>query len=100
MPGMMFSEDLTGNVDFGISMGISVGCTFVLLAILLAARLAFARWLTAILGAVVVLYHVYAIVKVLVDGGGAFIAALTLSLVLWLLAEIVVLLPAVGQAMR
>ncbi|CAM3677603.1 hypothetical protein KIPE111705_20100 [Kibdelosporangium persicum] len=100
VPGMAFAEDVTGNVDFGIATGISVACTFALFAILLAARLAFARWILVVLGAVVVLYYIYAVIRVLVDGGGEFIAALALSLVLWLLAEIVVLLPAVGEAMR
>jgi hypothetical protein len=100
VPGMAFSEDITGNIDFGISTGISVACTFTLFAILLAARLAFARWILVVLGAVVVLYYIYAVIKVLADGGGEFIAALALSLVLWLLAEVVVLLPPVGAAMR
>jgi hypothetical protein len=100
VPGMMFSEDITGNVDFAISTGISVTCTFALLAVLLACRLAFARWLLVALGGIVVLYYLYAVVKVLADGGGEFIAALALSLVLWLIAEVMVLLPAVAKAMR
>ncbi|MET0234945.1 MAG: hypothetical protein ABW224_09930 [Kibdelosporangium sp.] len=100
VPGMAFSGDITGNVDFGVSTGISVGCTFALLSVLLACRLAFARWLLAILGGVLVAYHIYAVIKVLADGGGEFIAALALSLVLWLIAEVMVLLPAVGNAMR
>ncbi|MBP2324030.1 hypothetical protein JOF56_004415 [Kibdelosporangium banguiense] len=36
----------------------------------------------------------------LVEGGGEFIAALALSLVLWLIAEIMVLLPTVAGTMR
>jgi hypothetical protein len=100
VPGMAFAEDITGNVDFGISTGISVACTFTLLAVLLACRLAFARWLSAGLGGLMVAYYVYAVVKVLVDGGGKYVAALALSLVLWLIAVVLVALPAVGQAMR
>lgn len=100
VPGIMFSEDITGNADFGISTGISVGCTFLLLAVLLAARLAFARWLAVVLGAVVVLYYVYAVIKVLADGGGKFVAALALAFVLWLITFVVLLLPPVGRAMR
>lgn len=100
VPGMAFADDITGNVDFGIATGISVTCTFALFAVLLAARLAFARWITAILGGLVVLYYIYAVIRVLADGGGKFIAALALSLVLWMIAETVVLLPQVGQAMR
>ncbi|ALG12837.1 hypothetical protein [Kibdelosporangium phytohabitans] len=100
VPGMMFSEDITGNGDFGYSTGISVGCTFALLAVLLAVRLSFARWLIAVLGGLVAMYYMYAVIKVLVDGGGEFIAALALALVLWVLATVLVLLPPVGQAMR
>jgi hypothetical protein len=100
VPGMAFSDDITGNVDFGISTGISVACTFTLLALLLACRLGFARWLLVVLGGLLVLYYLYAVIKLLADGGGEFVAALALSLVLWLIAEVMVLLPAVGNAMR
>lgn len=100
VPGMLLSEDITGNVDFGISMGMSVACTFALFAILLAARLSLARWLSAILGGLVVAYYLYAVIKVIADGGGKFVAALVLTLVLWLIAEILVFLPAVANSMR
>nr|WP_042185824.1 hypothetical protein [Kibdelosporangium sp. MJ126-NF4]CEL16913.1 hypothetical protein [Kibdelosporangium sp. MJ126-NF4]CTQ91858.1 hypothetical protein [Kibdelosporangium sp. MJ126-NF4] len=100
VPGMMFSEDITGNGDFGYSTGISVGCTFAVLAILLAARLAFARWLIGGLGVLVVLYYVYAVIYVLAHDGGEIVAALALALVLWLIAVVLVFLPPVGQAMR
>ncbi|ONI70579.1 hypothetical protein ALI144C_49020 [Actinosynnema sp. ALI-1.44] len=100
VPGMAFSEDITGNGDFGYSTGISVGCTFTVLGLLLAFRLAFVRWLLVALGGLVAAYYVYAVIKVLADGGGEFVAALALALVLWLITEVAVLLPPVGQAMR
>jgi hypothetical protein len=100
VPGMAFSEDFTGNVDFGISTGMAVACSVPLLAILLALRLAFARWLLAAVGGILVLYYIYAMIKLLVDGGGEYVASIALCLVLWLLAEVTVLLPMTAQAMR
>jgi hypothetical protein len=100
VPGMAFSEDFTGNVDFAITTGMIVGCSVPLLAILLALRLSLARWLLVVVGGILVLYYLYAVIKLLADGGGEYVASLALSLVLWLVAEVVVLLPATGQAMR
>jgi hypothetical protein len=100
VPGMAFSEDLTGNVDFAITFSMIVMGVVALLTVLLAARLAFARVLLAIIGGIVVLYFIYALIKLLVEGGGSLAGPIALSLALWLVAEVMVLLPATKQAMR
>jgi hypothetical protein len=101
VPGMAFTKDITGNVDFAITFSMITMGVVALLAALLAARLAFARILLGIIGGILVLYFVYALVKLLVDGaGGELVTPLLLSLLLWLVAEVLVLLPVTKQAMR
>lgn len=95
-----FTEDVTGNLDFAISVSMSVACTTLTFALLLFARLDFVRWILAFVGALVTVYYLYAIIKVLSDGGGEFIAMILVSFLLWTAATVVVLLPHTGRAMR
>jgi hypothetical protein len=100
IPGLAFSDDITGNVDFAISTGMTVACTTLTFALVLLFRLDFVRWVLGVLGALVTVYYVYAIIKLLSDGGGRYIAMVIVSFALWAAATVVVLLPATGRAMR
>lgn len=98
--GAMFSEDVTGNLDFAISVTMSVACSTLTFALVLFARLDFVRWLLGFIGGLVTVYYVYAVIKLLADGGGEFIAMVLVSLLLWAAATVLVLLPVTGRAMR
>jgi hypothetical protein len=100
VPGMAFSEDLTGNVDFAITASMITMGVVALLALLLAFRLAFARIVLGVIGGIVVLYFLYALIKLVADGGGDYAAPVVMSLLLWLLAEVLTLLPLTKHAMR
>jgi len=100
IPGLAFSDDITGNVDFAISAGMTVACSTLTFALVLFFRLDFVRWVLGIIGALVTVYYVYAVIKLLSDGAGDFIAMVIVSLLLWAAATVVVLLPATGRAMR
>jgi hypothetical protein len=98
--GVAFTEDLTGNVDFAISATMSVACSAIVFGLAMFARLEFLRWLLAVIGALVTVYYVYAIIWILTNDGGEFIAMALVSWVLWLAATVVAVLPATGRAMR
>lgn len=100
IPGLAFSDDITGNVDFAISTGMTVACTTLTFAVLLLFRLDFVRWVLGVVGALVTVYYVYAIIKLLSDGGGRYVAMVIVSFALWAAATVVVLLAATGRAMR
>jgi hypothetical protein len=98
--GLAFSDDITGNADFAISVTMSVACSTLTFALVLLARLDFVRWLLGFIGGLVTVYYVYAIIKLLADGGGEFIAMVLVSFLVWTAATVLVLLPATGRAMR
>ncbi|MGH3762340.1 hypothetical protein [Actinophytocola sp.] len=98
--GAAFSDDVTGNIDFAISVTMTVACSTLTFALILFARLDFVRWLLAFVGGVVTVYYVYAIIRLLSEGGGEFIAMVLVSFLLWAAATVLVLLPATGRAMR
>lgn len=98
--GIAFAEDLGENADFAISATMSVACTAIVFGLALFARLEFLRWLLAVVGALVTVYYVYAIVWLLSNDGGEFIAMVLVSWVLWLAATVLAVLPATGRAMR
>lgn len=98
--GLAFASDLSTNADFAISITMSVACTVITFGLVLFARLEFVRWILGVLGGLVTLYYVYAIIKLLSDGGGEFIAVPLLSWLLWLVATVLVVLPQTGRAMR
>jgi hypothetical protein len=100
MVGAAFSQDITGNVDFAVSVSMSVACSTLTFALVLFARLDFVRWLLGFIGGLVTVYYLYAIIKLLADGGGEFIAMVLVSFLAWAAATVLVLLPATGRAMR
>jgi hypothetical protein len=100
MVGAAFSGDITGNGDFAVSASMTVGCSTLTFGLLLFTRLDFFRWLLAFIGALVTVYYLYAIIKLLSDGGGEFIAMILVSFLVWTAATVLVLLPATGRAMR
>lgn len=98
--GAAFTEDVTGNVDFAISLTMSVACSAIVFGLALFARLEFVRWILAIIGSLSTLYYLYAIIWVLSNDGGEFIAMVLVSWILWLAATVLAILPATGRAMR
>jgi len=98
--GAAFSEEFTGNLDFAISVTMSVACTSLCLGLALLARVDLVRWLLAFVGALVSVYYLYAVIKLLADGGGEYVAMVLVSLLLWVAATVLVLLPGTGRAMR
>ncbi|HEY0451520.1 hypothetical protein [Actinophytocola sp.] len=98
--GAAFSADVTGNLDFAISVTMSVACTTLTFALVLFARLDFVRWVLGFVGGVVTVYYLYAIIKLLADGGGKYIAMVLVSLLLWATATVLVLLPHTARTMR
>jgi hypothetical protein len=98
--GAAFTDDLTGNVDFAISASMTVACTSILFGPVLFARLEAIRWLLAVVGALMTVYYIYAIIWILSNDGGEFIAMVLVSWLLWLAATVVAVLPVTGRAMR
>lgn len=98
--GLAFSDDLTGNIDFAIAVTMSVACTSIVFGLVMFARLEFVRWILGFVGGVVTVYYIYAIIWILSNDGGEFIAMALVSLLLWLSATVLVLLPHTGRAMR
>jgi hypothetical protein len=98
--GAAFSDEFTGNLDFAISFTISVACTTITFALVLLARVDFVRWILAFVGALVCVYYLYGVIKLLADGGGRYIVMVLVSLLLWGAATVLVLLPGTGRAMR
>jgi hypothetical protein len=100
IPGLAFSDEVTGNVDFAISAGMSVACSTLTFALVLFFRLDFVRWLLGVVGGLVTVYYIYAIIKFLSDDLADYIAMVIVSFALWAAATVVVLLPVTGRAMR
>lgn len=98
--GAAFTEDATGNVDFAISVTMSVACTALLFGLLQFTRLGFVRWILAVVGGLVTVYYVYAIIWILSNDGGEYIAMVLVAWLLWLFATVLAALPATGRAMR
>jgi hypothetical protein len=98
--GIAFTEDVTGNIDFGISMGMTVACTTITFALLLFARLDFVRWILGFVGALVTVYFVYAMIWLVSNDAGEVVAMPLVSFLLWTAATVVVLIPQTGRAMR
>ena len=78
----------------------TVACSTLTFALLLFFRLDFVRWVLGVIGGLVTVYYVYAIIKLLSDDLGDYIAMVIVSFALWAAATVVVLLPATGRAMR
>jgi hypothetical protein len=98
--GLAFSDDITGNVDFAISATMTAACSTLTFALVLFARLEFVRWILAVIGALVTAYYIYAIIDLLSNDGGEYIAMVLVSFLLWLIATVLAVLPATGRAMR
>lgn len=98
--GFAFSDDITSNLDFAISVTMSVACTTLTFALLLFARLGFVRWILVVVGALVSAYYIYAIIWVFSNDGGDYIAMVLVSFALWVVATVLAVLPATGRAMR
>jgi hypothetical protein len=101
IPGMAFSEDVTGNVDFAITASMIIMGFVALFAVLVAARLEFGRIIAGIVAGIVMAYFLYAVIKFAVDGApGEFLFPVIMSLLLWLITTIMAFLPVTRQAMR
>lgn len=98
--GFAFTEDITGNVDFAISVTMSVACTALTFGLAMFARVEFVRWVLAVVGGITTVYYLYAIIWVLSEDGGEYIAMVLVSWLLWLAATVVAVLPQTGRAMR
>jgi hypothetical protein len=98
--GAAFTEDATGNVDFAISLTMSVACTALLFGLVQFSRLGFVRWILAVVGGLTTVYYIYAIIWVLSNDGGKYIAMVLVAWLLWLFATVLAVLPATGRAMR
>jgi hypothetical protein len=98
--GAAFTEDLTGNVDFAISVTMSVACTVLLFGLVQFSRLEFVRWILAVVGALVTVYYLYAIIWILSNDAGDYIAMALVAWLLWLFATVLAVLPATGRANR
>lgn len=98
--GLAFSDDLTGNVDFAIAATMTVACTALTFGLVMFSRLEFVRWILAVVGGLVTVYYIYAIIWILSNDGGEFIAMALVSLLLWLGGTVLAVLPATGRAMR
>ncbi|RAS65072.1 hypothetical protein C8D87_105567 [Lentzea atacamensis] len=98
--GIMLPPGIVGNGDAVIAATYTAGGVVLLLVVLLFARLGFARWIAAALGFLVVVYYIFAIVRLTTFHGGTFIIVPGVALLLWLAASMVSVLPPVGRAMR
>jgi hypothetical protein len=98
LPGLSFSGDISGNIDFAISATMTVACSTAAFAVLQMFRLAFARWILVVIGAVVVIAYIYQLVDLLSNEGGDFIGLLILALALWIAAVVVAVLPVTNRA--
>ncbi|EHR53694.1 hypothetical protein SacmaDRAFT_5578 [Saccharomonospora marina XMU15] len=98
--GFVLADDITGNIDFAISVTLSVASTVAALLVLLACRLGFARWILAVIAGLMVGYYVYAIIYLLSNEAGDFVTLPIVALLLWAVPLVAVVLPPVGRAMR
>ncbi|HEV8554876.1 MAG TPA: hypothetical protein VGR06_00575, partial [Actinophytocola sp.] len=98
--GILVSNDVTNNLDFGISVTMTVACTTLTFALIALARLDFMRWILGVLGAIVAAYYVFALIRLLSHDGASLIGLVIGALLLWLAATVTAFLPATGRAMR
>jgi hypothetical protein len=98
--GVVFSESLTGNIDFGISATMTVACSTLTFAALLTTRLGFIRWILVSIGAIVSVYYVVALVYLVSHDAGRYVSVALLSLFLWASATTIGALPSTARAMR
>lgn len=83
-----------------MSITIVFGSIALLFAITLFARVPAVRWILGVTGVLVSFYYIYAVIWLATNGGARYIAVPMISLLLWLSASILVMLPQVGQATR
>jgi hypothetical protein len=98
--GFAFKPDNRTNFDFAIVITMIVACTTLLFGALMFARLEFVRWILAVLGALVTAYYTYAIIRILSNDAGEFVAVALIAWVVWLTGTVLAVLPATGRAMR
>ncbi|MFI9816637.1 hypothetical protein [Saccharothrix variisporea] len=98
--GMAFSEDITRNGDFAITISMIVASIVLLLALVQVFRVPGVRWGLVVLGALCTVYYIYAVIWIVANGGGEYAIVPAVCLLLWLAATIVAALPAVGRASR
>jgi hypothetical protein len=98
--GIVFSEDLTGNVDFAISATMTVACSVATFAIVLLFRVNVVRWILGVIGVIVTGYYVYALIYLLAHDAGSVVSLVVTALILWLATTVVALIPPTGKAMR
>lgn len=97
--GLAFSDNLTGNADFAISVTMTVACSTLVFAAIQMFRLAFARWVLVGIGGAVAVYYMYAMIKVMGEGGGSYVGLIIVALLLWIAAVVVALLPITSRAL-
>lgn len=89
------------SVDLAVYLTFAVGGITALLAVLLMCRLGFARWLLIVLSALIVVYYVYALVRMVdLDAPSKFYTWIVVALIGWTSAALLAVLPATGRAMR
>ncbi|MEU6645923.1 hypothetical protein ABZ863_25710 [Saccharomonospora sp. NPDC046836] len=98
--GVAFSDDITGNVDFAITLSMIFASVTTLFAVLLACRLRAVRWVLVYLAANAVLYYLYAITDLLSNEAGDYVLLPIVALLLWVVPLVVATLPATGRAIR
>ncbi|MEU2030469.1 proline-rich domain-containing protein [Nocardia amamiensis] len=99
--GAALVEYTTGSLDFAVYVTIIVGGVSAVFTILLVVRRGFARWILAGIGALVSLYYVYGLIR-LVDLGAAaeHFTWIGIAQLVWLTATVTTLLPGTSRAMR
>jgi hypothetical protein len=98
--GAIFSGEITGNLDFGISATMTVACSTLTFAVLLTTRLGFVRWILVAIGATVSVYYLVALVYLVGHDAASYVSVALLALFLWSAATVIAVLPATGKAMR
>jgi hypothetical protein len=98
--GVVFSNTLTGNIDFGISATMTVACSTLTFAVLLTTRLGFVRWILVAIGAIVAVYYLVALVYLVGNDAARYAGVALLALFLWSAATVIAAMPATGKAMR
>jgi len=100
MVAAVFSDDLTGNLDFAISASFTVACTTLSFALVMIARLEFVRWFLGFIGGVTALYYLYAVIWLLANNGEEVVLLPIVAFLLWTAGTVIVLLPVTAKAMR
>lgn len=98
--GIPLSEEMTGNVDFAVSVSLTVASVVLLLAVLLACRVPGVRWALLGIALVAAANYVYVVIDILANIPGEFVVLPAIALLLWLVSGLVAALPPVGRAMR